>query len=129
MSGIAFDNTTALDQFMDISFVGAFASAQTVGAGAGIGMWLYTLAHDGTTYGSGRLVAGTQLAFSPMLNPIGGIPLEPLAGVTTFAGSNLGLALPPEAFRLVLQNQTGFAFAAGGACSCQIKTYRQNTNA
>ncbi|HTB35823.1 MAG TPA: hypothetical protein VK777_02015 [Reyranella sp.] len=132
LSGIAFDNTVATlvtpDQFMDVSFVGAFTAAQTVASGAGIGLWLYTLAHDNVTYGGGRLVAGTQLAFSPLINSLGGIPVEPATGVTTFAGSTLGLTIPPRAFRLALQNQTGFAFAATG-CSCSISTYRQATNA
>ena len=123
-----FDNTTLCDQFMDVSFVGAFASSQTVGAGAGIGLWLAILQKDGTTYGGGRLVAGTQAAFSPILNPLGGIPIEPGAGVTNISGSYLGFTIPPRKFALILQNQTGFAFASSG-CSCSISTYRQNTNA
>lgn len=133
MSTTSFDNTVATigtpDQFMDVSFVGAFAAAQTVAAGAGIAIFIYALAHDGSSFGSQRLVAGVQRSpFSPLQNPIGGIPLDLDTGVTTFAGTCLGVAIPPRAFKLAVQNQTGFAWAASG-CSCSIVTYRQATNA
>ena len=136
MSSIAFDNTVATlgtpDQFMDVSFVGAITTNGTIPTGAGIGLWLYTLQADNTTYGGGRLIAGSQLAFSPILCPLGGIPIEPFAGVTTIFGSALNLTIPPRAFRLVAQNQiatgAGFALAATG-CMISISTYRQNTNA
>lgn len=126
---LAFDNTVALDQFMDVSFVGAFAAAQTVASGAGIGLWLAILQKDAATYGGGRLTAGTQSpSFSPLLNPLGGIPIEPGTSITNISGSLLGVAIPPRKFALILQNQTGFQFASSG-CSCSISTYRQNTNA
>jgi hypothetical protein len=134
MSSIAFDNTVATlgtpDQFMDISFVGAVAASATITSGAGLGIWLYTLQAGGTVYGSGRLVAGTQRAFSPILNSLGGIPLEPDSAIVNISGSLLNVTIPPRAFRLVLQNQigTGISLAATG-CMCSIATYGQNTNA
>ena len=136
MSGIIFDNTVATlttpDQFMDVSFTGALATAAALPAGAGLALWLYVLQRDGTTFGSGRLVAGTQLAtFTPLLNPIGGIPIEPNASTSTpIIGSALNITIPPRAFRLVIQNQlgTGLTLAASGNM-LSIATYCQNTNA
>ena len=132
LSSVAqFDNTVALDQFMDISFVGAIAAASTIATGAGIAFFLWTLQSNGTTLGDGRLTAGTPVAsaaYTPILNPLGGIPVSTGTSITNIAGSVLNIAIPPRKFALVIQNQTGFAFAASG-CSCQISTYCQNTNA
>lgn len=132
LSSVAqFDNTVALDQFMDISFVGAIAAASTIASGAGIAFFLWCLQGGGTILGDGRLTPGTQVvstAYTPFLCPLGGFPISPGTAITNIAGSVLNLAIPPRKFALVIQNQTGFAFAASG-CSCQISTYRQNTNA
>jgi hypothetical protein len=131
LSTLAFDNTVATigvpDQFMDVSFVGAFAASETVGAGAGLAFFLYVLEADGVTFGDGRLVAGTPLAFQPLLCPIGGIPVQ-TGTVTTFAGSISGIVIPPRKFSLVMQNNTLFTLAASGL-ACSISTYRQNVNA
>jgi hypothetical protein len=131
MSSIAFDNTVATlgtpDQFMDVSFTGALVGSETIGAGAGLSFFLAVLENDGATYGDGRLVAGTPAAFQPLLFPIGGMPIQ-TGTVTNLAGSISGVVLPPRAFRLVLQNNTGFALAATGLL-CSISTYRQNVNA
>jgi hypothetical protein len=135
MSGIIFDNTIATlgtpDQFMDVSFTGALATAAVIPNGAGLGLWLYVLQRDGTTFGGGRLLAGTAAAFSPMLNPLGGIPVEAWDTASTpLAGSALSLPIPPRAFRLVIQNTlgTGLTLAASGNM-LSIATYCQNTNA
>lgn len=126
----AFNNATALDQFMDISFVGAFSTGQAVVSGAGIAFYLWVLQGDGSTYGDGsRMTAGTPIVnttYTPLLNPIGGFPIA--AGtVTNIAGAVLGIPLPPRGFKLVLQNVSGFALNPTGN-SCWISTYRQNTN-
>jgi hypothetical protein len=131
LSTLSFDNTVATlgtpDQFLDLSFVGAFAASETVGAGAGLSFFLYVLQEDGVTFGDGRLVAGTPLAFQPLLGPMGGIPVQ-TGTVTTFAGNICGFVIPPRKFGIVMQNNTGFALAASGL-SCSISTYRQNVNA
>lgn len=140
MSTITFDNTVATvgtpDQFMDLSFVGALATAsQTIPSGAGIGVWMSILQGDGTTWGGGRLAAtGVQLAgFGPLLNPLGGFAIEPGAGITAISGSALNLTIPPRVFRLVVQNQisTGAAFSLAGGTANMIwaSFYKQNTNA
>jgi hypothetical protein len=129
MSSLSLDNTAALDQFMDLSYVGALAAAQTVAAGAGVGLWLACLNADGATYGGGRFTAGTQLAaFNPLLDPLGGIPIEPGAAITAISGLLLNTTLPPRVFRFVAQNQTGFAWAASGNMISGA-SYRQNVNA
>jgi hypothetical protein len=135
LASVTFDNTVATvttpDQFMDVSFVGALVSASTLAPGSGLGLWLAILQEDGVTYGDGRVTAGTQTlstAWSPILNPIGGIPLAAGTGITNIAGSALNITIPPRKLSIILQNQTGFAFAASG-CACSISTYRQNTNA
>lgn len=129
MSSLSFDNTVALDQFMDLSYVGAFTAAQTVAAGAGIGLWLACLNADNTTYGGGRFVAGTQLpTFNPLLDPLGGIPIEPGTTITAISGLLLNTTIPPRVFRFVAQNQTGFALAASGNMISGA-SYRQNVNA
>lgn len=127
MSSTAFNNSTGLDQFMDISFVGAITST-TLTAGAGLAFYLAVLQEDGSTYGDGRLTAGTQTTYSPLFNPIGGIPIQ--AGtVTVIAGAVTEIVIPPRAFRLVIQNNILPATAlASSGNSCSISTYRQNTN-
>jgi hypothetical protein len=137
LGGITFDNTVATlgtpDQWMDISFVGQITpSLSTIGQGAGIAFFLWCLQLDNATYGDGRLTAGTQVAsttYVPLLNSIGGFPISPGTGITNIAGSVLEIPIPPRKFALTMQNQSGWAFAAGGVCACSISTYRQQTNA
>lgn len=129
LCSITFDNTVATlvtpDQFMDLSFVGTIASS-TITSGAAIGLWMYVLEADGTTIGGGRLVAGTQTVFSPLNNPIGGIPIEVGTTIVNIAGSLLNITIPPRKFTLVAQNQVGFALATG---LLSASFYRQNVNA
>lgn len=126
MSSIpAFDNTALGDQFMDISFVGTIASS-TIGASAGMSFFLAALQGDNATYGDGRLVAGTQTAYSPIQNPMGGFAIQQGTTIVNIVGSVHVQNLPPRKFALVCQNFSGFALATG---NCWISTYRQNTNA
>jgi hypothetical protein len=139
MSTITFDNTVATlgtpDQFMDISLVGAITTSGIIPTGAGLGLWMYILQADNATWGGGRLAAtGAQLAgFGPIMNSLGGIPIEPGSGVTAISGSSLMISIPPRVFRLVTQNQiasgAGFALAPGSGNMISIATYRQATNA
>jgi hypothetical protein len=123
----AFDNTSQGDQFMDISFVGTIASS-TIVQGAGMAFFLYILQEDASTYGDGRLTAGTQTNYAPLMNSLGGFPIIAGASVTKVAGSVIGLVIPPRKFALVVQNLSGFNLASSGN-ACQISTYKQNTNA
>src|SRR5690348_448885 len=60
----AFDNTVALDEFLDISAVGTIASSN-IAAGAALNFWLCPLQGDGTTYGDGRLTTTPVSGYIP----------------------------------------------------------------
>lgn len=105
-------NGTALDQFMDISVRCAIAS-NTIAAGANLALWLYLLLDDGSTYGDGQFVAGTQKTATPTFAPCASIALVAAASQTILAGYATGVLLPPGSFRLVLQNNSGFTLTSG----------------
>lgn len=128
LSTIQFDNSLGLDQFMDISFVGAFSASSAVVAGAGLSFFFAALQNDGVTYGDGRLTAGAApIAYQPILNPLPGIGIVP-GTVTVIAGDTGLITLRPRKFSLILTNNTPFTIAATGN-HCMISTYRQNLNA
>lgn len=125
LSGLTFDNTSIQDQFIDFSLVAAITSS-TIASGAGVGINAFCLGGDGTTYGNGRMVAGTPItAFNSIVNPLGGIPIDPGTTVTVLAGLLLNATLPPEKMSFVAYNNSGFTFTG----MIWIKTYRQNVNA
>src|SRR6267142_5618339 len=57
-------NQTNLDMFMDVSVRCAIASS-TIVAGANLALWRFDLLDDGSTYGDGNFVPGTQKAATP----------------------------------------------------------------
>ena len=133
MSSVApFDNTISLDEFMDISFVGALLTATAFPAGWSIAFFLAVLQGNGSTYGDGRLTPGTQVAgtvYSPIMDPLGGIqPATNTTAATPIIGDVGGIVIRPRKFALICQNNTTVALAATGN-SCYISTYRQNMNA
>lgn len=128
LSTITFDNSSGLDEFMDISFNGAFIAAETVTAGACISFYLAALQANGTTYGDGRLTAGTPAAYQPILNPLPAIPIQAGTTITSIIGDTGLITLRPRKFALILMNNSGFNLAATGN-TCVISTYRQNLNA
>ena len=119
-------NGANLDQFMDLSAVCLIASSTTV-AGSNLAFWIYALQQDGTTYGDGQFVAGTQKAAAPTFPPCGVMPLVAAAAQTTLVGFVQGVILPPGSFRLAIQNNSGFALTAG-AQTVKYRTYNQNLN-
>lgn len=125
LSSVQFDNSLGLDQFMDISFVGALTGAQTIVAGAAVSFAMACLQGDNVTYGDGR-VTGTPVSYQPLLNPLGAIQIQP-ASLTALIGDTGLVTLRPRKFSLILTNNTGFTIAATGN-SCWISTYRQNMN-
>lgn len=126
LSGLTFDNTSPGDQFMDIFFSGALASAQTLTAGACISLWL-AINDSGSTFGDGRLTSSTPLAYTPILNPLGAIPFQVGGPLTNLVGCLTGLVIPPRLFGIIMQNNTGFTLAATGNVVA-FNTYRLNTN-
>ena len=130
MSSIAFTNDTDLQQFMDLSAQCAITST-TITAGSSLSFFIAYLQADGTTYGDGALVAGTpQTSWSPLLDPIGGVPTVARAGVTAIVGDIGLIPIRPTGFRLVATNLIlpAVALAASGN-SVSIKRYAQNLNA
>ena len=124
VTGVA--NQTNLDMFMDISVRCAIASS-TIAAGANLALWLYALLDDGTTYGDGQFVAGTQAAKTPTFPPIGTIPLVAAASQTTLVGFIQQVIIPPGTFKLALQNNSGFTFTSGTQ-TVMYRTYNIQLN-
>lgn len=116
LSSIQIDNSTTLDVFADVSI-----SLGSVTPGAGVpflGLYLYGLNEDGTSYGDGRF--GTSAAGPPPSSTfVGSISCVPsTAGVIT--GMARGIILPPGKFKFVLYNLAGVTLAA----SANVVDYR-----
>lgn len=119
-------NGTNLDMFMDLS-VECLIASSTIAAGANLAFWLYPLLDNGTTYGDGQLTAGTQAAKTPAFAPIATIPLAPVASTTNLYGFAQQLMIPPGAFRIAMQNNSGFALTSGTQ-TVKYRTYNVNLN-
>jgi len=119
-------NGTALDQFADISVRLTIASS-TIAAGACLSFWIYELLDDGTTYGDGKLTAGTSAALTPAFPPCGAIYLYAAASQTSLVGSLTGIVIPPGSFRFAIQNNSGFTLT-NSSTVCKYRTYNLNLN-
>lgn len=119
-------NQTNQDMLMDISVRNAIASS-TIAAGARLDFWLYALLDDGTTYGDGQLVAGTQAAKTPTFTMAATIPLVAAAAQTLLLGFYQGISIPPGSFRFAEQNNSGFTFTSGTQ-TVKYRTYNVNLN-
>lgn len=126
-SATAIANQTNLDLYADISVQMTITSA-TPTAGGFIAVYVVPLGQDGTTYGDGGLVAGTQKVYIPPYAPICTIPLV-AAATTIMAGTCTNVLLPPEQFEFAVYNFTGLAFSGTAANSVvSFKTYNLNLN-
>lgn len=130
MSSVVFDPTAAPDLFADLSFTGVLAAATAIAAGNNIGLAIAYLQDDGTTYGDGRLTAGTALAgYVPVVNVIAGFAFAINAATATVFASDVGLiALRPSKFRLIAVNNMPGALAAAGNM-ISLKSYKLINNA
>ncbi|KWV54336.1 hypothetical protein AS156_00995 [Bradyrhizobium macuxiense] len=108
-------NGTNLDQFMDLSVRCAIASS-TIAAGANLALWLYALLDDGSTYGDGQLVAGTQAVKTPVFAPCATIPLVAAASQTTLVGAAGGVFNSPynSIPNSVVETPTSLDYITGG---------------
>jgi hypothetical protein len=118
-------NQTNQDMFMDISFSQAIASS-TIVAGANLAFWLFYLNQDGTTYGDGQFVAGTQKAQTPSFTAAGQFSLFAGAAQTTLVGMITQIPIIPGSFRVAEQNNSGFTFS--GTQTVKYRTYNINLN-
>ena len=119
-------NGTNLDMFMDISASLVIASS-TIAAGANLAFWLYLLNQDGTTYGDGQFVNGTQKAATPTFSPVAVMPLVAAAAQTALIGNAFQIMIPPGSFRLAIQNNSGFTLTSGTQ-TVKYRTYNVNLN-
>lgn len=115
LSDLQIDNSAALDMFARISI--ALASA-VFAAPNFIGVYLYPLNKDGTTYGDGRF--GSSAAGPPPSNYLWAI-IGLVAGTQAQEGSTQFLPIPPGKFKLVFYNGGGVTLAASGN-TCQYET-------
>lgn len=114
-------NQTALDIFADISIsLGSVASV----APNFIGVYLFPLNQDGTTYGDGQFTAGTQSTATPGSNYYKGSIVVPV-GTQVLVGQLDGIILPPGTFRFLLQNNAGVTLAAS-ANVVKYRTYNRS---
>lgn len=120
-------NGTALDIFADFSI--AIKAGGTTAAPNFIGVYLYPLNQDGTTYGDNTLTSGTQTAaITPSATYWVGNIIVP-TGITTgnFVYGELNrIILPPGSFLWVIQNQLGVATASDTTSSCKYRTYNRS---
>jgi hypothetical protein len=116
LSGTQIDNSTNLDVFADVEVV--LASLAVV-APNNVGVYLYPLNSDASTYGDGRF--GTSAAGPPPAQyMVGTIGL--VVATQAQQGTLRGIIMPPGKFKFVLHNQAGIAFAASGN-TLKYRTY------
>jgi hypothetical protein len=119
LSDLQIDNSGALDLFCDVSI--QLASAAFVAPNY-IGIYLYLLNQDNSTYGDGRF--GTSAA-----GPPGGSyqwkSISLVAATQAQNGTASGFILPPGKFKFLLYNQGGVALAAASNV-CLYRTYNRS---
>jgi hypothetical protein len=119
MSGVNIDNSTPLDIFADFSMnMGSI----TVVAPNYIGVYLYPLNKDGTSYGDGRFT--TAAAGPPASTYWVGNIVTP-TGVAATMGMVRGIILPPGQFKFVVYNQLGNTLVGSGGNTAQYRTYNR----
>jgi hypothetical protein len=119
ISSVSVTNGTALDIFADVSFV-AGATITTVAPNF-LGVYLYPLNEDGTTYGDGSF--GSSAAGPPPANYwVGNINVS--VGTITVAGMVSRIILPPGTFKFLLYNQAGATLASSN--TCKYRTYNRS---
>lgn len=117
LSDLQIDNSTNLDMFMDVSI--ALGSAAFVAPNY-VGIYLYPLNADNTTYGDSSFA--TAAAGPPPSNYfLGSIGID--AATKAQTGTLSGAVIPPGKFKLVFYNQGGVALVGSGGNSCQYRTY------
>lgn len=119
LSDISITNGTPLDIFADVSI--QLASAAFVAPNY-IGIYVYPLNQDGSTYGDGRF--GTSAAGPPAGSYQSKI-ISLVAATQAQNGTATGFVLPPGTFKFVLYNNGGVALAAASNV-CLYRTYNRS---
>ena len=118
LSDAALDNTSNLDTY---AAVGIQFGAVTTVAPNFIGVYLYPLNQDGSTYGDARF--GSSAAGPPASNYFVGNIVVPIATTTAFEGTLFDIKIPPLKFKFVMYNQSGVTLAGSGGNSFYWQTY------
>lgn len=120
LSSISITNGTALDIFADVSFVAG--GTISVAVPQLLGLYLYPLNEDGSTYGDGQFSTATTGVPSAGYW-VGNIYMS-ATGTLTVAGAVTRIVLPPGTFSFVLNNQMGVALASSN--TCKYRTYNRS---
>lgn len=124
LSGTVIDNSANADMFCDVSFsLGSITPSGT----PYLGLYMYLLNQDGSTYGDGRFAASA--AGPPPQNYYCGFAGVPaVTGVVTgefnLPGRRSPLILPQGLFKFVLYNSLGVTLA-GSANTIKYRTYNR----
>ncbi len=120
LSDISITNGTALDIFADVSVA---IGSITIAAPNYLGIYLYPLNKDASTYGDGRFASA---AAGPPPSPywVGNIVMP--TGAAASEGMTRGIILPPGTFKFVLYNQLGNTLAGSNGNTCQYRTYNRS---
>ena len=120
LSSVTIANGTAKDTYADVSV--SIASITTGSGAPYLGLYLYPLNQDGSTYGDGRFISA---AAGPPLSGyyVGQIPLVPSV-TQSQTGAVTGIVIPPGSFKLVLYNLAGVVLAASSN-TISYRTYNR----
>jgi hypothetical protein len=124
-SSVAVTNGTALDIFMDISYLAG--GTATTAAPNYLGFYLLPLGQDGSTYGDGNWASSTAVSVTnplPGQNWVGNMTFFAAAS-TTIAGVITRIILPPGSFKALLYNGSG-ASLFNGTNTCKYRTYNRS---
>lgn len=113
------DNSSALDIFADVCFI--LGSVTSTGSPV-IGIYLYPLLEDGSTYGDGRGTGSGSAFIPPAAYWCGNAALP--AGTQALTGIVSRIILPPAKFKFLLYNSAGVALASSGN-SVFYRTYNR----
>jgi len=114
------DNSTALDIFADFCFQGG---SVTTAAPNYIGVYLYPLMSDNTTYGDGRF-GSSAAGPPPSCYYVGSMGLP--VGTQALDGSVSRIILPPGKFKFLIYNQAGVTLAGSGANTILYRSYNRS---
>jgi hypothetical protein len=120
LSDLSITNGTALDVFADVSIA---LGSITAAAPNYIGMYLYPLNKDASTYGDSRF--GTSAAGPPPGNYWVGNMGFP-TGAAAITGAVTRIILPPGTFKFVFYNQSGATLVGSSGNTCQYRTYNRS---
>jgi hypothetical protein len=119
LSDLQIDNSAAFDMFADVEVV--LASAAFTGEPY-VGIYIYSLNSDNTTYGDGRYTSSQ--AGSPYGNYFVGT-IGVVGATQAQQGVLRGIVIPPARFKFLFNNVTGITLASSGN-TVKYRTYNRS---